>query len=374
MTFSLIYSQMDNKLFSGKLRERPLSFLMFEFWRSRKNGKLSLKQGKHEKILFFDDGQIAITLNSFNEKKFFSDLIQKNIIEAESLEKILLSAKQDNKSLIKVCIENHLISVPALWAWIKNYSMLNILPFFDKEDVDFLFSPESKPDKRLVLCRIKTLDLLLQGLRQMTNLNFMTAHLPEEDRDVQMLPPKHQSEIPLLPHEEYLQHLLSHLHNLKTVYKHSLLSREETQKVIFTFLSLGLCTFTSIKKTKTPLFDFSQAELDSILNSFNRKWHFIFKYMSKELGPVALNILEKSLTETKSRLSPLFQSVKLHPDGQIDTNAVLKEKFNFSSQGTKKTLLVGLNEIIVSEVLAVKKTLGDEHEAILVQHLKKIEK
>ena len=119
--------------------------------------------------------------------------------------------------------------------------------------------------------------------------------------------------------------------------------------------------------------DFSHRELNTILTSFNRKWLFVYKYISKELGPVAQNILEKSLEDAKARLSPLFQIVKLHSDGNIDTSSVLKAKFNFSSQGTKQTLLLGLNEIIVSEVMAVKKTLGDEHEAILIQNLHKNE-
>lgn len=129
-----------------------------------------------------------------------------------------------------------------------------------------------------------------------------------------------------------------------------------------------------MKRKQHSLPDFSHAELNTILTAFNRKWLFVYKYISKELGPVAQNILEKSLEDAKARLSPLFQSVKLQSDGNIDTNSVLKAKFNFSSLGTKQTLLIGLNEIIVSEVMAVKKTLGDEHEAILVQNLHKVEK
>lgn len=365
---------MDNRVTFGNLHEKPFSFLLFDLWKSRKNGKLSLKKAKNEKILFFEEGNIAITSEFFNEKTFFSTLTEKKIIKTSSLENLLAFSEKEHLSLIKSCIQMEVLSAPDLWKLIQEYSLSDIFPFFDWDNAEFLFQPDSKPNKLKIRCRMQTLAVILQGTRQMTNSDFIVSQLPESDGDAQALFPQHQDQIPFLPHEEYLLYLFSHLQNLKSVYKHSEISTKDTQKVIFTFLSLGLFAFSQTKRKKHSLPDFSHAELDTILTAFNRKWLFVFKYISKELGPVALNILEKSLEEAKTKLSPLFQSVKLQPNGNIDTNSVLKAKFNFSSQGTKQTLLIGLNEIIVSEVLAVKKTLGDEHEAILVQNLHKIEK
>jgi len=365
---------MDNRITFGNLRERPFSFLLFDLWNSKKNGKLSLKKAKNEKILFFEEGNIVITSETFNERNFFSNLAEKNTIKTSSLENILAFAEQEHLSLIKSCIQMEILSAPDLWRLMQEYSLSSIFPFFDRYDAEFLFQPDNKPDKLKIWCRMQTLAVILQGTRQMKNSDFIASQLPENDGDAQALFPQHQAQIPFSPHEEYLLHLFSNLQNLKSVYKHTEISTKDTQKVIFTFLSLGLFTFSQTKRKKHSLPDFSHAELNTILTAFNRKWLFVFKYISKELGPVALNILEKSMEEAKTRLSPLFQSVKLQPDGNIDTNSVLKAKFNFSSQETKQTLLIGLNEIIVSEVLAVKKTLGDEHEAILVQNLHKIEK
>ncbi len=365
---------MENHVFFGNLSEKPFSFLLFELWNSRKNGKLSLKKAKEEKILYFDEGNIAITSETFNERIFFSNLREKNIIKTSSLEKILNFSEQEHQSLIKSCLQMEILAAPYLWTLMQEYSMSEIFPYFDKDDAEFLFQPNNKPDKLKLLCRIQTLAAILQGTRQMINADYIAAQLPENDGEAQSLFPPHQDQIPFLPHEEYLLHLFSNLQNLKSVYKHTKISTKDTQRAIFTFLSLGLFTFSLTHRNEYTPPDFSHAELNTILAAFNKKWLFVFKYISKELGPVSLNILEKSLEEAKTRLSPLFHSVKLQPDGNIDTDSVLKAKFNFSSQGTKQTLLIGLNEILVSEVLAVKKTLGDEHETILVQNLQKIEK
>ncbi len=365
---------MENRAFSGNLREKPFSFLLFDLWNSRKNGKLSLKKAEDEKILFFEEGNITVTSETFNEKYFLSNLREKNIIKTSDLENLLAFAKKEHLSLIKACIQMEIVSAPHLWTLMQEYSMTDIFPFFDRDDAEFLFQPNHKPDKLKRWCRIQTLAVILQGTRQMTNSDLIASQLPESDGETQALFPQHQDQIPFLPHEKYLLHLLSNLKNLKSVCKHTELGTKDTLKVIFTFLSLGLFAFSQTKRKEYSPQDFSRAELNTILTAFNKKWLFVFKYISKELGPVSLNILEKSLEEAKTRLSPLFHSVKLRSDGNIDTHSVLKAKFNFSSQRTKQTLLIGLNEIIVSEVLAVKKTLGDEHEAILVQNLQKIEK
>ncbi len=365
---------MDNRVFFGKLSEKPFSFLLFDLWNSRKNGKLSIKKAENEKILFFEEGNITITSENFNENIFFSHLAEKNIINTSSLKNILAQAEQEHRSLIKTCLQMDILTTSHLWELMQEYSLSDIMPFFDQDDAEFVFQPDNNPDKLKTLCRIEILAVILQGTRQMTNSNFIASQLRGNDGDAQVLHPQHQSRIPFNPDEEYLLHLFSNLQNLKLLYKHTEMSKTDTQRILFSFLSLGLFSFSQIKGKKHSMPDFSQKELNTILTAFNRKWLFVYKYISKELGPVSQNILEKSLEDAKERLSPLFQSVKLQPDGNIDTNSVLKSKFNFSSQGTKQTLLLGLNEIFVSEVMAVKKTLGDEHEAILIQNLRKIEK
>ncbi len=213
-SFFLIYSQMDNRVTFGNLREQPLSFLLLDLWNFKKNGRLSLKKGKNEKNFFFDGGNIAITSNTFNEKKFFTALTNNNIIETSSLENILSNAKQEHTSLIKSCIQMNILGVRQLWKLMQDFSLSNIIPFFDWENAEFLFQPDNKPDKLRIWCRIRTLDMILQGTRQMTNFDFIASQLPEDDSSAQVLYPKHQSQIPFLPHEEYLHHLLSNLHNL----------------------------------------------------------------------------------------------------------------------------------------------------------------
>ena len=51
-------------------------------------------------------------------------------------------------------------------------------------------------------------------------------------------------------------------------------------------------------------------------------------------------------------------------------DSLLKAKISLFSEEDRKVLLRDLNEILAAEVLAVKKTLGNEHESALIENLK----
>lgn len=113
-------------------------------------------------------------------------------------------------------------------------------------------------------------------------------------------------------------------------------------------------------------------EFDKIVDVFNDKFSYIYKYISKELGPVAFNVVEKCLEETKFHLSPLFREIKFDAEGRIEINSIPKANITFASGEAKMNLIKDLNEILAAEVLVVKKNLGNEHESLLIKNLEKI--
>jgi len=116
----------------------------------------------------------------------------------------------------------------------------------------------------------------------------------------------------------------------------------------------------------------SPLEVDEILKCFNDKFYYIYKYLSKELGPVAFNVIEKCWEETKPYLSSLFQEAKVTSNGRLDISPLLKTNLIYTDQKIQLNLIRNLNELLVAEVLAVRKNLGSEHEDALVKNLEKI--
>ncbi|MFQ5721158.1 MAG: hypothetical protein ACE5GI_01530 [Candidatus Aminicenantales bacterium] len=125
-------------------------------------------------------------------------------------------------------------------------------------------------------------------------------------------------------------------------------------------------TPNSIYPNQTPL------DVVDVLRCFNEKFSYIFKYLSKELGPVAFNAMKKCWQETKPHLSSLWQKSKITASGQLDLSHLLKTNLVYTDAKIQAELIRDLNEILVAEVLVIRKNLGSDHETILVQNLEKI--
>jgi hypothetical protein len=206
----------------------------------------------------------------------------------------------------------------------------------------------------------------------MQNEALLKTLAPQESKTVERLIPESPESIVLSAPESYVLSLINKPKSLKHVYHTSELGTAETQRVILILISLGFLGFPQKKTSGQASAEIPKSEIFRTLELFNEKCSFIFKYISKEIGPVALNILEKCLEDTKPSLSPLFEKARLGPDGKVEINSILKGGLSLSREEFKIQVLNGLNDILVAEVLAVKKTLGNEHESTLVNHLKKI--
>src|SRR5207249_2484757 len=89
-----------------------------------------------------------------------------------------------------------------------------------------------------------------------------------------------------------------------------------------------------------------------------------------EVGPIAENVLEKYLGALRESRKDVFTGTKLLKDGTLDP-AVLERNLNRAPEDQQRPLLVdALNELLYAELLAVKRTLGADHEASIIRALK----
>ncbi len=105
----------------------------------------------------------------------------------------------------------------------------------------------------------------------------------------------------------------------------------------------------------------------AVVDLYNEMFRNLFRHMSNEVGPIAEIILEKYLKELKERPGSLFERVRLRQDGALDS-AQIERNLQRIPDGTRRDQLISsLNELLYSELLAVKRTLGASHESQLIQ-------
>ena len=362
---------MEENSLQGNLDQIPFSFLLFEIWRKEKSGHLRIQKNKAEINLSLEKGTIVVERASFPEKDFLKTLVEKKIIDSSEHKKCEAYANQNKVSLFRSLIESDFLSASSLWNLIEDFSKTLLFPLFDLSKASYLFNPRPFLPAHYFLREIQVLPLILEGVRQMRNFNLIEAYLPPDNATLQILSPSYFNLVNLEPHEKYLLKAINQ-NSLRNIYDSSDIGKKESQKIIFAFLSLGLVGVSGETNRNSGFPEFSPRELDRVLEAFNDKCSYIHKYISKEIGPVALNVLEKCLDEIKAYLGPLFQKIELRPDGTIEMKSILKANENLTYSENEKILIRGLNEILAAEVLIVKKTLGNDHERTLVKNLEKI--
>ena len=91
-------------------------------------------------------------------------------------------------------------------------------------------------------------------------------------------------------------------------------------------------------------------------------YSYVFRYMVREVGPIAENVLEKYLGTVREARKEVLRRRQAAEDGTLDA-ASLERNLNRLPEDRRRSPLVdALNELLYAELLAVKRTLGAEHE------------
>lgn len=363
---------MENIWLHGNLDDIHFSELLSRIWKAERSGRLELTKEDRQIRVDFIEGQAVLVKDSLDKRLLLRIIAARGLATKASLKKYEDMIVEGNHSLVRTLLEESLLPPADLWDCLSDYQKKSLFPVFDWDVAEYFFDPDKSVQKHEILMRFPTPDLILQGIRQMTNEALIQSLAPEDDKSVEILTSEMCGQSRLEPPEEYVLSLLESQKAMRNIYAISELGKKETQKIMISFFCLGLAGFPQKKKTGHTSQEISKTEIYRIMDAFNEKCSYIHKYISKEIGPVSLNILEKCIEDTKPLLSPMLAKARLSPDGKIETNTVIKGGLSLSGEEIKAQLLPGLNEILVALVLAVKRTLGNEHEAILVKNLKKI--
>jgi hypothetical protein len=81
-------------------------------------------------------------------------------------------------------------------------------------------------------------------------------------------------------------------------------------------------------------------------------------------------VLEKYLNGLRDNRKDVFSGLKLQKDGTLDTTAVERNVDKVPEDQRRQRLIDALNELLYAELLAVKRTLGSEHEANIIRALR----
>ncbi|OGD11779.1 MAG: hypothetical protein A2Y86_06355 [Candidatus Aminicenantes bacterium RBG_13_62_12] len=362
---------MDEIPVEGRLSDIPLPQILHRLWLQKKSGILVVSGGREEKRLCLIKGLLALDRESLDEPRFLKHLGARGLITPARTRRLQSRTVDESEPLVKVLSRQEIPDSALLWRELEAYFLASLAEMFEWADGRFEFLPASSQDFDLLLTGMSTPDMVLEGIRLMTRLKGMEEWLAGAKDPWQAFFPAHLGPAALQPHERYLLNLLSEGRTVEEVLSQSYLSRRDTIKALFALACTGLAGPAAARPhLKTPA-DFSFTDYDKILVHFKHKASVIFRYVSKEVGPVAMSIMSKALDEVNGWLGPGLPKVTLNPDGCPEVKALLRGHIGLFREEDGKNLFRILDEILAAEVLMVKRTLGHEHEAALVRALER---
>jgi len=373
---------MDDWFASEEFARAPVARVLAEIWRQGLSGSLYVRAGGVPKCLSFERGFLVLDSVSFEEKDFLRYLLTTGRTDLIALTRVEEHVQKTGGSTLRSLVETSLFEPDRLWDLLRTYAREEALSLFASAGAEREFHTRSGPPARVYVEAIDVPGLLLEGARRMTDETALDRVLPAGGEVVRRLPAFSTDAFTLSLStdaftlsltERYVLGLLDPPRTLDEISADSDAGAAGTRRALCALLLLGLAgTAGPRPKTARLGADLSLAGMDRIMGLFNARCAFVFKHVSKEVGPVAFNLIEKALDEVRGRLDPAFQSADLKPDGRFELKSLLRVNANIVGDDCRKSMLRSMDEILAAEVLVVKRTLGPDHESALIRSLEKL--
>jgi hypothetical protein len=364
---------MTGKNFKGDLSEVGLPDVLEYLRVSRKTGVLSFKKDRIRKSLYVKDGNIIFATSNVPTERLGDLLLSWERISKDQYDRSV-SMLGPGRRQGKILIEIGAITPKQLWAGVQDQIRQIVYSLFDWAQGIFFFSQGDLPSRENITADVSISELVVEGIRQIKDMHGLKDKFPSKDVLLARVDHGQKDRIKLEPFERHVQDLIDGTRSVDDICKDSEIGEPETIKVLYMLISIGYVKVKGKKeldpKPETPVDPASSEELAAIISRYNTMFSYLYRYMMREVGPIAEHVLGKYLGEVRENNSSVLKNVNLKKDGTLD-QPTLEGNLNWIRAESKKEALIStLNEFLYSAILAVKRTLGPEHESQVIETLK----
>ena len=365
---------MIDKNFKGDLSQVSLPDILELLRTSRKTGVISFKRDRIRKSLFIQDGNVIFASSNLPEERLGDLLLTRGKIKREHYAKSV-SELGKSKRQGRILVEMQAITPKQLWEGVQDQIRHIVHSLFNWDRGIFYFSQGDLPSHENITADVSISELILDGIRNMKDISAILRKFPSRDVILARIDYGARDRARLEPFERHVLELIDGKRSIEEICRDSEIGETETLKVLYMLMSIG---YIKVKGKKAPPQpepvgeEISSEEVKSVITDYNRMFSFLYRYMLREVGPITEHVLNKYLLEIRDNNSTILKNVILRKDGTLDENT-LQGNLNWVRPDHKKEVLISsLNEFLYSAILAVKRTLGTEHESHVIETLKEI--
>jgi len=371
----------------GDLKEGDIYSVLYYIYKNSISGTLVVKAGDVEKKMFIENKKIIFSASNGKEDSFGDYLLKNNLIDKDIYHKTGQYMEKNNKRFGRALIELGYFNYEQLWTWIPNHLQSIVSSFFDIKSGTYRIVTGVERQKENIVLDMDLLSVIVEGMRRFESRSFMEKKFADIE-ELYVTDSRTMTQLDLKPYEIHVFDLVRRGPHVKDILKWSELLEFDTLRLLYLFLiieiispqkntkpgekpgkSPGKETWTEGRGINASTFN----SFEEALRYYNMKYEIIYKVMLKEIGPISLSLLLKAVEDIMENLPAYFQKIQLNPDGTINEELILKSLWYHDFDEHIGEFLRGLEEILYTEIYAVKKHLGVEYEQQVLKWINGIE-
>jgi len=351
----------------GRLSDVPLPEILQHLRDSKATGILSVVSGEARKSVYLRVGRVVFASSNLPNDRLGEILLREGKITVEEYE-ASIKAISKGKRQGRVLVEMGALSPKDLWEGVQHYIREVVHSVFQWPDGEFHYEHSEQPTREKITVDLDIPELIVAGIRKVDAAGPIQRHYPEGALVLERVPDTTVAGL-----EAYESYVLSQIDGERSVLdlcQESEIGDQETLKTLYAFTSAGLVRGKGRKVYALDQDFVPEDTLHSVVGSFNQNYGLVFRHMVQEVGPIAENVLEKYLGGLRQGRPEIFGGVKLQKDGTLEPELLERNLSRLPEEDRRWRLVDALNELLYAELLAVKRTLGSEHEAAIVKAIR----
>jgi hypothetical protein len=355
----------------GTLARLALPELLRELQSSAAAGILSLTDERGaRKALYLRAGRVVFATSNQTSDRLGEVLLRTGKITREQNEasaRALASGRRQGRALI----EQGALTPDELWSAVQTQVREIVLSVLQWDEGSFHFEESVLPEKERITVDLDVTGLIIEGVRLADPNGSIRARHPDS---LLVLEAAARPAAGLLhPWEEHVLSLVDGERTVMEICHESEAGEGATLKILYALLCTGIVRSRG-RKVRALDQDFVPGDSAlALLDSFNQMYRYVHGYMVREVGPIAENVLAKYLNNVREAHPAVLGGVTLRKDGSLNETAVERNLGRMGEDERRSALVDALNELLYAELLAVKRTLGADHESVIVRELRPLQ-
>jgi Domain of unknown function (DUF4388) len=353
----------------GSLEEHPIAAILRPLLREKKTGPLRLSRGKAAKTLYLSDGRLIFATSTDPDDRLGEMLLRKGLISYRSLEESVRAIKA-GKRQGTLLVESGAIRSKDLVDGVTEQVQEIIYSVFLWEEGAFEFEEGDLPSREVIVLRMSTADLILEGVRRIERWTRIRRGVGGLGQQYALAANSATTMGDMSLHKDEMD-LIATLDGVMTLEEICASTRQsdfQTCRAVWGLWASGVLDRVpqdsgpgSTEKTEPHAERMRGAAVGREIEAFNELHRFLFELVSYEMREKAPEFFERAFMRALAEERALFEGVSVDAAGELDSFALRR---NIVS-GEIARYLGGLDRLLAIEAELARDVLGDRKAAII---------